>query len=34
VFSLIQEQLGIRMEARRVPIELLIIDSAEKPAAN
>jgi uncharacterized protein (TIGR03435 family) len=34
VFSLLQEQMGLRMEARRVPIELFVIESAEKPAAN
>lgn len=34
VFSLIQEQLGLRLEARRVPIELFVIEGAERPAAN
>jgi uncharacterized protein (TIGR03435 family) len=33
VFTLIQE-LGLRLEARRVPVEMFVIDSVEKPAAN
>jgi uncharacterized protein (TIGR03435 family) len=32
--SVLQEQLGLRLESQKVPIELLIIDSAKKPAAN
>jgi len=34
LFSIIQEQLGLRLEARRVPVEMFVIDHAEKPAAN
>jgi uncharacterized protein (TIGR03435 family) len=34
LFAVIQDQLGLRLEARRVPIQLLIVESAEKPAAN
>jgi uncharacterized protein (TIGR03435 family) len=30
LFAAIQEQLGLRLEGRRMPIEILIIDSAEK----
>jgi uncharacterized protein (TIGR03435 family) len=30
----LQEQLGLRLEARREPVEVLVIDSAERPAAN
>ena len=29
-----QEQLGIRVEAGRAPVEVLVIDGAEKPTAN
>ena len=34
VFAVIQEQLGLRLEARHVPVEVFVIDGAEKPAAN
>ena len=34
LFSIIQEQLGLRLEARRVPVEMFVIDHAEKPAGN
>jgi uncharacterized protein (TIGR03435 family) len=32
--SVLQEQLGLRLEAQKIPVEQLVIDSAEKPAAN
>jgi len=32
--SVLQEQLGLKLESQKVPIEQLIIDSATKPAAN
>jgi uncharacterized protein (TIGR03435 family) len=32
--SVLQEQLGLRLEAQKVPVEQLFIDSAEKPTAN
>ena len=32
--AVLQEQLGLRLESQKVPIETLIIDSATKPAAN
>jgi uncharacterized protein (TIGR03435 family) len=34
VFALVQEQLGLRLEARRIPAEFFVIERAEKPAAN
>jgi len=34
VFTAIQEQLGLRLRAQKVPIEVLVIDHAEKPADN
>jgi len=32
--SVLQQQLGLKLEPRRVPVELLVIDVAEKPSQN
>jgi len=32
LFAAIQEQLGLRLEARQAPITVLVIESAERPA--
>jgi len=34
VFTAIREQLGIRLVSAKAPVELLVIDRAEKPSAN
>ena len=34
ISSVLQEQMGLKLEAQKVPVDLLIIHSAEKPAAN
>ncbi len=34
IFTAIQEQLGLRLESRRGPVERLVLDHAEKPSAN
>jgi uncharacterized protein (TIGR03435 family) len=34
IFTAIQEQLGLRLEARKVPTEVLVIDSVQKPSEN
>ena len=34
IFTAIQEQLGLRLEARKVPSEVLVIDSVQRPTEN
>jgi len=34
LFSAVQEQLGLRLEGRKVPAEVLVIDRAELPSEN
>ena len=34
VFSAVQEQLGLKLEAHKSPVEMLAIDRAEKPSEN
>jgi uncharacterized protein (TIGR03435 family) len=34
IFTAIQEQLGLKLEAGRISAEVLVIDSAEKPSDN
>jgi uncharacterized protein (TIGR03435 family) len=30
IFQVLQEKLGLRLEARRIPIEMIVVDHAEK----
>ena len=34
LFTAIQEQLGLRLEGKQSPAEVLIVDNAEKPSEN
>ena len=34
VFTAVQQQLGLRLESQKGPVEILVIDHAEKPDAN
>ena len=34
ILAAIQEQLGLRLESRKGPVEMFVIDGAEKPSEN
>jgi uncharacterized protein (TIGR03435 family) len=34
IFTAIQEQLGLRLEAQRAAVDMLVVDQVERPSAN
>ena len=34
VFTAVQEQLGLKLEAQKAPVEILVVDHIEKPSGN
>jgi bla regulator protein blaR1 len=34
IFSAVREQLGLRLVPQKAPVDMLVIDRAEKPSAN
>jgi uncharacterized protein (TIGR03435 family) len=34
IFEAVQDQLGLKLEARKGPVEVIVVDHVEKPSAN
>jgi uncharacterized protein (TIGR03435 family) len=34
IFTVVQEQLGLKLEATKGPVDVIVIDSVQKPSEN
>ena len=34
LFTVLQEKLGLKLEARKVPVDIIVVDSADRPSEN
>jgi uncharacterized protein (TIGR03435 family) len=34
IYTVLQEKLGLKLESRRVPVDVIVIDQAHRPSAN
>lgn len=34
LFAALQSQLGVKLESRKLPLDLIVVDKAEKPSEN